>query len=196
FFEEKHKKYYRCRECSAIFLDPACYLSKEAERKRYLEHNNDVEDPRYQKFVDPIVSEVKRKFGRERRGLDFGAGPGPVITKLLRNEGYSLELYDPFFWNDPGKLDAKYDFITCCEVIEHFHFPAEEFRRLQSLLVPGGALLCMTELYREEIDFKSWYYKNDPTHVFFYHPDTLERVRSLFGFSGLTIKGRLVQFAL
>jgi len=49
FFEMKAKKYYQCGQCSAIFLDPECYVSKEDEKKRYLEHNNDVDDPGYRK---------------------------------------------------------------------------------------------------------------------------------------------------
>jgi SAM-dependent methyltransferase len=196
FFTDAPKKYYRCKECLGIFLDPACRLSKEEEHARYLEHNNDVEDPAYQKFVDPIVSEIRQRFGRGHQGLDYGAGPGPVIAKRLRDEGYAIELYDPFFWNDRKKLEGKYDFIACCEVIEHFHAPAKEFKQLRSLLNPGGALFCMTELYSEEVDFKTWYYRNDPTHVFFFHRKTLERVRSDFDFYDLKTKGRLVQFAI
>ena len=36
-------------------LDPLDYLSQEEEKERYKNHNNDVNDPRYQKFVSPIV---------------------------------------------------------------------------------------------------------------------------------------------
>jgi SAM-dependent methyltransferase len=194
FFEAPPKKYYQCGQCSAIFLDPVCYVSKEDERLRYQEHNNDVEDPGYQKFVAPIVSAVQETFGPECKGLDFGAGTGPVAAKLLRDLGYTIELYDPFFWNDPSVLEKKYDFIICCEVMEHFHFPAKEFRLLRSLLDPRGVLFCMTDVYSEKIDFKTWYYRNDKTHVFFYHQDTLTWIRFQFGFSAMESDGRLVRF--
>jgi hypothetical protein len=194
FSKIKDKIYYRCSRCLAVFLDKRFYLSKEAERKRYKEHNNDVNDPRYQKFVKPIVSRVQEEFTKEDKGLDFGAGTGPVVTKLLTDKGYKLELYDPFFCDRKNVLQKKYDFIVCCEVIEHFRFPFKEFRLLRSLLNPGGTLYCMTDIYSEEIDFKRWYYKDDPTHVVFYHTKTLEQIKLLFGFSGLEIKERLVQF--
>lgn len=194
FYQAKNKRYYRCSLCLGVFLDPACYLSKEDERKRYLEHNNDIEDYRYQKFVEPIVSGVKQHFQSKSKGLDFGAGTGPVISKLLGQAGYSVELYDPFFWDQPQKLETSYDFIVCCEVIEHFHSPGREFKLLKSLLKPKGVLFCMTDLYSERIDFRSWYYKNDPTHTFFYHRKTLAWLKSYCGFSNLKVRGRLIQF--
>jgi SAM-dependent methyltransferase len=195
FFETRDKKYYRCGQCSAIFLDPACYVSKENEKKRYEEHNNNVDDPGYRKFVEPIVSLIRERFNIKHKGLDFGSGTGPVIAKLLREKGYDVELYDPFFCDNPKALEKKYDFIICCEVIEHFHFPAKEFKLLKSLLSPGGMLFCMTDLYSEKTDFKNWYYKNDPTHVFFYHQSTLARIKSLSGFSSVENAGRITQFS-
>jgi len=188
------KKYYKCTNCSSILLDPLNLLSREEERKRYETHNNDVEDPGYQTFVSPIVNEIERRFNAGHTGLDFGAGTGPVITKLLREKGFKIELYDPFFWDRPEILESKYDYIACCEVAEHFHYPGKEFKLLRSLLKPGGALYCMTEVYSEDTDFERWYYKNDPTHVFFYHKHALEWIRSHFHFSELEIKGRLIQF--
>ena len=195
FFETQDRKYYRCPQCAAVFLGPDGYISRAAEEQRYKEHNNNVDDPRYQKFVEPIVAGVEQRFRPGHTGLDFGAGTGPVIAKLLRDKGYTITLYDPFFCDDPKALEGKYDFIVCCEVMEHFHFPAKEFRLLRSLLNPGGILFCMTDQYSEKIDFSTWYYKNDPTHVFFYHPRTLEWIKSRFGFSALKTAGRLVQFS-
>lgn len=192
FFREiSNKKYYRCGVCHAVFLAPRYYVSKEDERKRYEEHNNDVEDKGYQKFVEPVVAAVENMFGRDKRGLDFGAGTGPVAAKLLRDKGYAIELYDPFFCDDRAKLDSEYDFVVCCEVAEHFHHPAKEFGLLRSLLRPRGALVCMTELLPEDRDFSSWCYNNDRTHVFFYHLRTFEWIRSEFGFSELESGGRL-----
>jgi len=196
FFEMPDKKYYRCGGCSAIFLDPRRHLSKEDEKRRYEEHNNNVEDPGYQKFVEPLVLKIQENFGKEHQGLDFGAGPGPVVAKLLRGKGYSIELYDPFFWNEPQLLEKKYDFIVCCEVIEHFYFPEKEFRLLRSLLKSGGMLFCQTDLYSEKTDFKSWYYRNDSTHVFFYHQNTLAWIKTLFDFEFMENDGRLVEFSV
>jgi ubiquinone/menaquinone biosynthesis C-methylase UbiE len=187
------KSYFHCRVCSAIFLSAVNYLSRQDEKKRYQEHNNDVCDPGYQKFVEPIIVKVQEKFHRESRGLDFGAGTGPVVAKLLREKGYLIKLYDPFFWNNSAVLKEKYDFIVCSETIEHFHFPAKEFKLLKSLLKPGGILFCMTDLYSENINFKKWYYKNDPTHVFFYQENTFSWIKSKIGFSDFDREKRLTQ---
>lgn len=191
-FENDHKQYYKCSKCLSILLHPAFYLSSEEERKRYEEHNNDVEDLGYQRFVSPIVNRITALFHPDHRGLDFGSGTGPVITKLLREQGFQVDLYDPFFSNDPEKLTSQYDYIACCEVIEHFHNPEEEFKLLRSLLKPGGALFCMTDIYSEDIDFSKWYYKNDPTHVFFYHAEAFNWIKTNINYTGMVIDGRLI----
>lgn len=194
YHKSRQKKYYKCSNCLSLFLDPNNYLSREKEKARYEEHNNDVDDSGYQRFVSPIVNEIKLRYNKNHKGLDFGAGTGPVITKLLQDEGFSIELYDPFFWNNAKVLRSTYDYIICCEVIEHFHFPQKEFTLLRSLLKPGGVLYCMTEIYSEDIDFQNWYYKNDFTHVFFYHRNALKWIQEHFHFSGIKIKGRLIEF--
>lgn len=174
-------------------LDPACRLCAEDEKKRYETHNNDPEDEGYRQFVAPIVNAIKKGFAPHHLGLDFGAGTGPVITHVLQQSGYHVNLYDPFFWRHPEHLKLTYDYIACCEVIEHFHNPEKEFGLLRSLLTPNGALYCMTALYNDEIDFENWYYKNDPTHVFFYHRKTVEWIKKQFSFSEAVIHDRLIQ---
>ena len=190
-------KYYKCACCLAVFLHPSAHLSIEDEKSRYLLHNNDVNDIAYQNFVSPVVIEVEKKFvpGRHQ-GLDFGCGTGPVVAKLLGEKGYNIDLYDPIFCNHPEKLKKTYDFIVCCEVMEHFYYPYREFALLRSLLNPGGALICMTHVYSERTDFKSWYYKNDPTHVIFYHSRTLEWIQTAFGFSVVDRADRRISFSL
>ncbi len=194
FYEEALKKYFRCGNCSAVFLSKAHHVSEQEEKERYEKHNNDVEDSGYRGFVAPIVDRVTECFSPSRSGLDFGAGTGPVAASMLREKGYHVELYDPFFWDMPEVLESKYDFIVCCEVIEHFRFPEKEFCLLKSMLKPGGMLFCMTDIYSECRDFGKWYYKDDPTHVFFYHRDTFEWIKSFLSFSRVDIRGRLVEF--
>lgn len=35
----------------------------------------------------------------------------------------------------------------------------------------------MTDLYKSDIDFPKWYYKNDPTHVFFYSDEAFKWIQ-------------------
>lgn len=167
------------------------------EKERYLTHNNDVNDLRYRGFVSPIVESVIKYFNPEDHvGLDFGAGTGPVITKILSEINFKVFAYDPFFLPYPELLEKSYDFIACCEVIEHFHNPAKEFKLLRSMLLPGGKLFCMTHIYDSGIDFSNWYYKNDPTHVFIYQKETLDYIKDKYSFRELKIENRLISLSL
>ena len=196
FYQSVKQVFYKCRTCEGVFAPPSSLPDRHTERERYLSHNNDVNDLRYQQFVSPIVKKVTSNFAPGTHcGLDFGAGTGPVITKLLSHLKYQVSAYDPIFINKQDLLTRTYDFIACCEVMEHFHNPRKEFRILRKLLSPAGKLYCMTHLYSEDIDFAAWYYKNDPTHVFLYQKQTIEFITRQFGFSKAEIEGRLISFA-
>lgn len=170
------------------------FLTPEEEKARYELHENNVTDPGYQEFVAPTVKAVLKNHDRSHQGLDFGCGTGPVITKLLQDKEYSIRTYDPYFKRDADALEQNYAYIVCCEVMEHFRDPHKEFRLLRSLLKPNGKLYCQTDIYTEETDFPSWYYKNDPTHIFFYHPDTLQWIATQIGFSDVDQQERLITF--
>ena len=175
-------------------MHPQYYPSASQEIKRYQEHNNNPLDSGYQKFVNPITHAIFNDFKPTNTGLDFGCGTGPVIAKLLRDKNYNITTYDPFFDNNIAALKNKYHYIACCEVIEHFHQPLKEFKLLQSLLKPQGKLYCMTDIYHSDIDFEKWYYKNDQTHVIFYHKNTLLWIQKQLKFSKVSIQNRLVIF--
>jgi cyclopropane fatty-acyl-phospholipid synthase-like methyltransferase len=168
----------------------------QTERDRYLKHNNDVNDKGYQKFIAPLVDAVLARFNGSHKGLDYGSGQLSAVTHMLRHSGYSIEMYDPFFHNRPELLEKQYDYIVCCEVMEHFHYPKQEFLKLRSMLKKGGVLICMTELFTDDVDFGSWYYKNDFTHVFFYHPKSLDYIKNEFIFAKLERDNRLIQFVV
>lgn len=192
-FTEAHgRHYFACPRCGAVVLDPDDYVSRTDEIYRYTTHDNDVEDPRYQNFVMPLVDAVRAQYAPGSTGLDYGSGTGPVASKLLRDAGYTMITYDPFFDKDPTVMQDRYDFIISSEVIEHFHSPAKEFRLLKALMRPGGHLFCMTLRYSDEIDFDGWHYKNDETHVIFYREETARWVAEAFGFSGLQLHDRLI----
>ena len=188
------REYFQCEECRAILLSPELYLSPQEEKSRYRLHNNDVNDPGYIEFVSPIIDRVRSDFKTDAVGLDFGCGTGPVITSELNKSGFQIKLYDPYFKADSKVLQDQYDFIVCCEVMEHFQAPAKEFKLLRSLLNPGGKLYCKTGIFKPEINFEDWHYKNDPTHVFFYSAETLEWIRKNLNFSKLEILDNFIVF--
>jgi Methyltransferase domain len=193
---QKYKSFYKCRQCSGIFMDKDQRLTSNDEFDRYNIHQNDIFDQKYQNFVSPITSAIMRDYNIGHQGLDFGAGPGPVITKVLRDHNYQIAMYDPFYHNHREVLDRKYDYIACCEVMEHFYYPDKEFLLLKNLLNPNGKLYCMTYLYHDEINFDTWYYKNDPTHVFIYTVATVQWIKEKFEFSSVYLDNRLITFSV
>lgn len=175
--------YYRCPACALVFLDPAHHLPPEDERARYETHRNDPGDARYRAFLDRLASPLRTKLAPGAEGLDYGSGPGPTLSRMLEEHGFRMSVYDPFFAPDRAVLERRYDFVTCTETAEHFFDPAAEFARFGSLVRPGGWLAVMTGVLTEDIDFDTWWYVRDPTHVCFYTPATLRWIADRLGWS-------------
>lgn len=187
-------EYFCCNNCKGLFVPTSNLPDNESEKARYEEHNNDENDIKYQEFVSPITDEILQKYSKQELGLDFGSGKSSSISKVLKDNGYNIKKYDPYFFNYPELLSQKYDYIACCEVIEHFYNPANEFKLLKNLLKEDGVLFCMTSIYKDIIDFPSWHYRRDKTHVFIYQAETLEWIKNEFEFKEMIITERLVQF--
>jgi hypothetical protein len=194
FCEKPEHLFYKCNVCEGIFRPAFTYLTSEEEKAHYKLHNNDVNDVRYQHFVSPIVNAVLHDFTAEAKGLDFGSGTGPVIAKMLTDKGYQVQNYDLFFANELSLLKEKYNYVSCCEVMEHFHYPYQEFELLKNLLLPNGKLYCKTAVYNNQTPFENWYYKDDFTHVFIYQPQTLEWIQKNLRFSKVSVYDKLIVF--
>ncbi len=169
----KDAYFYDCDMCKAIIKDKKYYLSPEEEKAHYEYHNNDVDDIGYQNFTMPITRYVLDNLLPTHKGLDFGSGTGPVISSMIKKKDYDIAQYDPFFAPSQNVFETTYDYIVSCEVFEHFNNPKLEIDRLVSILKPNGLLLIMTSLYTDTIDFETWYYKNDPTHICIYRSETI-----------------------
>lgn len=187
------QEYYECETCHALVKDSRFYPDPETEKNRYLEHQNDVDDIRYQKFTSPIWEYVLANFSKEDQGLDFGSGTGPVISKVLQDRNFKIKQYDPYFADHPHLLEKKYDYIVSCEVIEHFYNPLKEFTMLGAMLKAKGQLICMTLLFPPDQNFSTWVYRKDPTHVFIFQQQTIAYIAKSFGFDSYEIQNnRLV----
>jgi len=195
FYKEK-QTYYQCPTCLARFVDEKQLPDAKSEKARYELHDDNTQDLGYRKFVSPITANILNDFTQEDVGLDFGAGTSAIISSVLKEASYNIKNYDPYFHDNPELLKEKYNYISSCEVIEHFYKPYKEFKLLREMLQEGGKLYLMTDICDEKIDFASWYYKNDPTHVFLYTKETFEWIKKEFGFKSLKVERRLVIFSL
>lgn len=174
-------RFFICRECHLIFKDPRVFPSEEQELGHYLKHRNHEDDHGYRDFLRRLADPLCENLDEGIRGLDFGCGPTTLLARILEERGFPCAAYDPYFFPDPELLETQYDFMTCSEVIEHFHDPASEFERIASLIRAHGSLAIMTE--PPPTNFATWYYHLDPTHVCFYSPRSFEWICRRWGFS-------------
>lgn len=172
FFEETTREYRRCLVCGLVFVPRRFWLSREEERATYDLHENDVDDPGYQKFLSRLTTPLLERLNPEQKGLDFGCGPGPALGMMLEARGHAVDLYDPFYHNDASVFDQSYDFICATEVVEHLRDPEKEFCTLFRILKPGGWLAVMTKMVKNRDAFRKWHYIRDMTHICFYHRRT------------------------
>jgi SAM-dependent methyltransferase len=178
FLRVEAKDYWRCPACEATFMDSAHWPSRAAEHAEYRLHRNDLHDPRYRGWLSRLAVPLLERLPAGSSGLDYGCGPGPALATMLVEAGHRMAVYDPLFFDEPALLDATYDFITCTEVVEHFHRAFEAFTRLDQLLKPGGWLAVMTTFQTDDAAFARWHYRRDPTHVVFYRQATLRHIAS------------------
>lgn len=169
-----------CGGCGLVYARRAELPSAEARRERYLLHRNGSEDAGYCAFLRRAIDAALPHLRPGARGLDFGCGPAPTLSRLAEAAGIRMTDYDPLFRN--VRLEPPYDVVFSTECFEHFDDPAAEMARIRGLLEDGGILSVMTEAWDECTDFERWHYASDPTHIAFYSSRTFDYVCRAFGF--------------
>jgi len=174
FHQDKHRDYYLCSNCRLVFVPPGQWLTAVAEKAEYDLHENSPHDAGYRRFLGRLFNPLVDYLEAGSAGLDFGCGPGPTLSLMFKEAGFPMEIYDPFYADQPHLLEQQYDFITATEVVEHLHDPKRELERLWCCLKPKGKLGIMTKLVIDREAFAHWHYKNDLTHVCFFSLSTFE----------------------
>lgn len=182
YHQDIARNYRHCLNCDLVFVEPCNYLNKIEEKHIYDRHENDPNDLGYIKFLNKLLMPLVKNLVSGSKGLDFGSGPGPAISVILNKQGFHVENYDIFYANNQQLLKQKYAFITCTEVIEHLHFPNKEISQLTDILKKNGCFGVMTKRVINKEKFKTWHYKNDPTHVCFYSDKTFEYIAEYWGY--------------
>lgn len=171
FSKDRKREYYRCPNCKLIYVPKKHHISLEDEKKRYKLHENCKSDPKYIEFLNRIVPVIVERVKEGERGLDFGCGPSPVLPTSLEKYGIETEIYDPIFYNKEHR-ESSWDFIVSTEVFEHLVEPDKVINQLWNAIKDSGYIFIMTRLYSDDLEFKSWYYKGDPTHIIFFTRET------------------------
>lgn len=180
--------FFNCLNCDLIFRDPASFLSLSLQKDRYDLHQNSNQDPKYQQYLNGVI-EPALPFLKSRNlktGLDWGAGPGPCLSKNLNNLGFEVFDYDPIY--QPKLLVEKVDFIFSTEVFEHFLEPKKEIQKILNHLNDFGVLAGMTSFHQGSAHFFDWWYVRDITHVCFFSEKTFHWLADYFSLETLALQ--------
>ena len=174
--------YYYCPNCKLITLKESMIHSKKAEKADYQKHENSLDSPGYvTMFEDFIEKAIDPYIKAPAKVLEFGSGPGPVLAHLLKEKGFDVDQYDPYFSTKRVYEGNSYDLITSTDVIEHLKNPLKELQLLVNLLNPGGYLALMTKFHTDNEDnFWQWQYRREKSHIAFYREDTLNYLTDIF----------------
>jgi len=183
YLSDKRRDYLRCAGCDLVFVPPKQHLSPVEEKAHYDLHENDPVDAGYRRFLSRLADPMLACLPTGAAGLDFGAGPGPTLSRMFAEAGHPTAIYDCYYANDPSVLEKTYDFVTASEVVEHLAEPGDVLQQLWSLLRPGGWLGLMTKRVTDREAFARWHYKNDPTHISFFSRATFEFLGERWGAS-------------
>jgi hypothetical protein len=140
------------------------------------------------KLIDP----VEKLISPDAKGLDYGSGPYPMLVKVMQEDGHDICAWDPYFEPRNELLMQKYDYITCCEVVEHFNKPSESWEQLIGLLKKDGILGVSTSLVPDDIAFEKWHYIRDDTHVSLYSLKTIQWICNHWGLNLITQDGAII----
>ena len=166
-----------CDGCGYTFKDQSAHVGKTEEKALYSNHQNTLENTGYVNMFERFLDFTLEKRDVSGPALDFGSGPGPVLYELLKRRGFASHHYDPYFNDDQAVFLRSYGLITSTEVFEHLADPLSTFRRLESLLKPGGTLAVMTSLRPvSDQDFLTWWYRRDQTHIGFFTEKALRKL--------------------
>jgi len=186
-----NKQYLICDNCDLVFLPRKYHLSHDEEKKRYDLHENNPEDDNYREFLSGMLNAILDYVDKPADGLDYGSGPGPALAQMLEENGYKMDIYDPYYAPNSFIYKKKYDFVTCTEVVEHLARPGEEFQKITGLLKSSGIFGIMTRLRDADINFSNWHYRRDPTHVCFYSDKTFKWIARQYKFERRKISDKI-----
>ncbi len=175
FHQDDVREFFRCPDCTIIFVPRSSLISHAEEKKRYDSHQNEESDPEYRRYFLKTVNLVTAQVPKSSRGLDFGCGKTKLMEKLFMECSLEVDSYDYFYFQDESIWQKTYDFAVLNEVIEHLNDPAETLARLKKII--HGPLFVRTKLYPEtEKAFANWFYKRDITHVQFFSLQALSKL--------------------
>jgi len=172
-FPDDARDYLHCDLCHLISTPKSTHPQFQTAKARYLHHLADSGSTGHINHLMKAIQPIQNFLKKEMDILDYGCGPKPVLSDLLRTWECSCQNYDLIFFPEPF-IFKSYDAVFCIETAEHFSDPQKELTNINNVLKPGGYVIIMTALYSNKQHFSKWYYKRDFTHISFFHQKTME----------------------
>lgn len=164
--KNKRRTFYRCASCFFAWADPASWPGEDVSRKRYDLHHN--EGSEYSDYLAKIIDRALFFAGHAERILDWGSGPKPLASQILRERGFEVFSYDPLF-SAQMPPSSYFDLGLSIESAEHFKTPIDDFRTFTGAFKIGALALIHTHIApADDKAFLEWWYTEDITHVSFY----------------------------
>jgi 2-polyprenyl-3-methyl-5-hydroxy-6-metoxy-1,4-benzoquinol methylase len=179
--QTKSRRFVHCPACGLVFVPAKHWLTVHEERARYAHHHNTPANVGYVTFLGQVADVVGGLAIPGASVLDFGSGENAVLCDLLRQRGYACTGYDPLYAAGAAALQARYDVIVVCEVIEHLRDLRGELATLTRCLAPSGAIVVRTQRYPSIAEFATWWYARDATHINFFQTESLAFAARLCG---------------
>ncbi len=194
FEDTQLKKLYNyCEKCHCIALDKAFFVDEQRELFQYNQHNNSLENEGYVSMFEDFLDFFWEELEAKENALDFGSGPEPVLSQLIKRRGVMVDYFDKFYQPNRCFEGKTYDFITATELFEHLKEPVETLKLLADHLKPNGIIALMTLFHtNKQDDFLTWWYRRDPTHIIFFTPKTMQFMAEKCGLELIKTDGKRI----
>jgi 2-polyprenyl-3-methyl-5-hydroxy-6-metoxy-1,4-benzoquinol methylase len=135
-------------------------------------------------------SGLRRRQGFATSGSDelrrhaVGIEQSATARDSIRREGFAsaYTTLDDLHQENP---QSQFDLIFMIDVVEHLRRPWLDLTRIGQLLAPHGRLVITTmntNSLRARLSGETWRERVNPTHLFYFTPDSLSRVLRGAGF--------------
>ncbi|GJL78651.1 MAG: methyltransferase [Nitrospinaceae bacterium] len=158
-----------------------------ADEEKHYKTQWETTDPDFWKSQVDVLLQLINNYRTPKHILDFGSGSGEMTREFLKR-GYAITPLEPMIhgYLEDQNYPARFDVVIAVEVLEHLLDPWHEIREIEKVLAPRGIVIFSTLLTNEFIHrpdaadhFKSWWYKDDPTHVSFFCNHVLSKMADI-----------------
>jgi SAM-dependent methyltransferase len=212
-FEKKGFKYVSCKNCGTLFATPRPpsgllknFYSKSSSTSFYVnEFFKPVAEKRREKIFAPKAEHINGIMGSRKGELigDIGAGfglfleelkkiradnryvaiePSAEMADICRAKGFEVK---NMCLEDISGMTEAFGFLTAFELVEHLFDPVSFFRKVYTLLKPGGYFF-LTTLNGEGFDVLLLWEKSKsvtpPHHLNFFNTGSIRHLSERVGF--------------